>query len=622
MLQSFRSRKSSVLLWILMGMLIVGLAGFGIGVGGGIGTREVASVGDEGIDADVYARALDQQLRGIAQQTGRSLPIEEARQFGIDRQVLSQLLNEAALDGEAADLGLSTGDDRVRDLVLAMPAFRGADGAFDRDTYVAALERAGYTPETFEAVLRADTTRGLITTGLQSATRAGDAAGRRLLAYAGEARRFEWLRLDASRLPAPVAAPTDAELQAEHAAHPDRYTRPDTREITYASVTPAGLAAAIEIPDDELRAAYDADPAQFSTPERRIVDRVGFGTAEDAAAAKARIDAGETDFDAVATERGLTAQQIDQGEVTAAALAPSVRDAVFGLAGPGITGPVDSPLGPALYRVNAVLAASTTSFEDARAELARTRALEAAIRQIHDETTAIEDLIAGGATLEEIASETPMELGSIALNSETVGGLADDPAFRDLAENAMEGEITDLAELADGGLVALRIDAVQPAAVIPLAEVRDRVAADWTAARTAEQLTALAEGYAVEVAGGLSMTDLAARIGADLQAAGPVVRGAALPEVPPALVGDIFAAAAGGTVVQPDGAGAILARLTAIDAFDPGAAANAPILAQVQDRLQQATREDLVALYTTAVRDRAGIEINQALIDSTLARFP
>ena len=30
MLQSFRSRKSSVLLWILMGMLIVGLAGFGI----------------------------------------------------------------------------------------------------------------------------------------------------------------------------------------------------------------------------------------------------------------------------------------------------------------------------------------------------------------------------------------------------------------------------------------------------------------------------------------------------------------------------------------------------------------------------------------------------------------
>ena len=42
MLQSFRSRKSGVLLWVLMAMLVVGLAGFGVGVGGGLGISRAA----------------------------------------------------------------------------------------------------------------------------------------------------------------------------------------------------------------------------------------------------------------------------------------------------------------------------------------------------------------------------------------------------------------------------------------------------------------------------------------------------------------------------------------------------------------------------------------------------
>ena len=87
-----------------------------------------------------------------------------------------------------------------------------------------------------------------------------------------------------------------------------------------------------------------------------------------------------------------------------------------------------------------------------------------------------------------------MELGSVALNSETKGGIAEDPAFLQLAAEAETGIETDLAELAGGGLVALRVEAVEPPAPIPFADVRERVAADWTAARTADALDALADG--------------------------------------------------------------------------------------------------------------------------------
>jgi peptidyl-prolyl cis-trans isomerase D len=622
MLGSFRNRRAGVLVWVLLGMLIIGLGGWGIGVSGGLIGSYVARVGDQEVDSADYARALDQELRALSGQIGRGLTMEEARQFGIDRMVLGRLVNDAALDGEAARLGLSTGDEAVRAQVLASPAFQGLDGKFDREAYGFALDRVGLSSAEFEELLRREGARELVAGGVQAAADLPASAALALLGYAGERRSFDWMRLDPGLLPEPVPAPTDAELEAWHAEHADRYTRPETQEITYASATPEALAAAIEIPEDELRAAYDAEPERYSTPERRMLDRIGFRTDAEAAEAKGRLDRGEIEFDALAVERGLTPADTDQGEVAPGDLEAEARKAVFGAEGPGIVGPVKTPLGPSIFRINAVLAASTTPFEEAREELARERALEQARTQIAEETAAIEDLLAGGATLEEIASETVMELGAVALNSETTGGLADDPAFREAAAGAEVGVETDLAELAGGRLVTLRVEAVEPPALIPLAEIRERVAADWTAARTDEALTALAEGYAKELEGGLGFAELAERVGRTAERAGPLTRTDVLPGTPPALIADVFAAEEGATVIRAAGDGVILARLDAVAPFDPAGEGNAAELEALRAQLRQGAADDVLALYSAALLDRAGVRLDQGLIDATLARFP
>ena len=622
MLNAFRNKRSNILVWVLMVMLVVGLAGFGIGVSGGLGNQDVAQVGDRSVTAEQYGRALDQELRSISSQLGRNLPMSEARQYGIDRMVLGRLVNDATLDAEASRLGLSMGDETVREQVVAAPAFRGPDGKFDRDTYAFVLERTGLSPAEFEEQVRRESARSLVGAGIQSATTMPDTAALTVLDFLGEKRSFDWVRLDPSLLTEPVPAPTEADLEAEHAAHPDRYTRPETRRITYASVTPESLAAGIEIPEDELRAAYETDIAHFSTPERRILDRIGFATEDDAAAAKSRIDAGEADFDSIAAERGLTAAEIDQGTLAAEDLASGARDAVFGLDGPGIVGPVQTPLGPSLYRINAILGASTVPFEEARAEIADKRALEEARNAILDEAAGISDLIAGGAKLEEIAAETDMELGTIDLNAETTGGLADDPAFVELAQAARPGEETDLAELADGGLVTLRVEAIDPAAVIPLEEIRDRVAADWTAARTAEALAALAETYRQELDQGLDFPALAERLGQAVSTGGPLTRGETVEGVPPELVADIFTTDPGETVTRPDGTDVILAQTTAIEAFDPQADGNGTVSEDLKAQFRTQAADDLLALYTDALRRERGVTVNQNLIDATLTRFP
>ena len=393
MLGSFRNRRAGVLIWALLVALVIGLAGFGIGAGRGISSQNVAKVGGRPVTADDYVRAMQQELRALNQQLGRDLPISEARQYGVDGMVLARLVNDAALDNEAARLGVSTGDATVSSQVMATPAFHGADGKFDRATYTDALDRAGLRPNQFEALLRGEATRNLLAGGVQAAATMPDTAALTVLAFLGEQRGFDWIRLDASLLPTPIPAPTDADLAAEHKDHADRYTRPETREISYASITPEALAPQIEIPEAELRAAYDASGDTYRTPERRALDRIAFPTTEEAAAAKARLDAGEIDFDALATERGLKPEDIDQGIVAADTLPAEARDAVFAAnVGPGVVGPLPTPLGPALYRINAIMAARTTPFEEAKADLAKSRQLDAAKKQITEDTAHIEDL--------------------------------------------------------------------------------------------------------------------------------------------------------------------------------------------------------------------------------------
>ncbi len=623
MLNFLRAKHSRLLVWTLLVLLVIGLAGFGIGNSGALSTTDVASVGDREISANSYARALSQELQTLTTQVGRPVTVAEAKQFGIGNMVLARLVNDTALDEEASRLGLSVGDETVRAQIMTVPGFKGADGTFDRQAYELALRRNGLEPGQFETDLRREAAREMIASSLQSAVPAPVEVGKSLLDYLGERRGFDWLALGPAALPQPVPAPTEAQIAEQYKAHPDRYTRPETRRISYASVTPEELAKTIDVPEADLRAAYDAAGARFNTPEKRLLDRIGFANEADAAAARKRLDAGEVTFDALGQERGLRPADMDQGSVEASALSPEAKAAVFGATGPGIVGPVPTPLGPSLYRINAILAPSSVPFETARAELRTERALKLAKDKIGADTAGIQDMVASGATLEEIDKETILTAGTIDLTAESKGGLADDKAFRDLANKTEVGaDLTDLVNLTGGGLVTLRVDAIEPPAVIPLDQVRDKVVADWTQGETSRQLTKLAQGYAAELGPDLDFAALATRLGLVKQTVAPLTRGDQVPGTPPALITDIFAAKPNGTVVASEGDTVILAQLTAIEAFDPTTEKNKAIVANADSQLRTQVADDLLALYTNALRNAAGVKVNQSQIDAVYTRLP
>ncbi|MGR3462459.1 MAG: peptidylprolyl isomerase, partial [Roseovarius sp.] len=59
-------------MWILMGLLIVGLGGFGItNLGGQV--QSIGSVGSAEIDVQTYARALRNEIDALAAERGESV---------------------------------------------------------------------------------------------------------------------------------------------------------------------------------------------------------------------------------------------------------------------------------------------------------------------------------------------------------------------------------------------------------------------------------------------------------------------------------------------------------------------------------------------------------------------
>ncbi|SIO24441.1 peptidyl-prolyl cis-trans isomerase D [Rhodovulum sp. ES.010] len=614
MSKSVGKQASKVAVWVLMGLLILGLGGFGISNFGG-SIDAIGEVGDEEISVDAYARALRQELNAQQAATGDAVTFAEAQAAGLVERVRARVIADAALDNEMKRLGISVGDDEVAREVLSVPAFQGPDGEFDRETYRFVLEQNGLTESTFEAQVRADAARSLLQAGVVAGIGPPETYAATLYGFLAERRSASLIRLTAADLDAPMPDPTDAQIAEHYKANPDAYTAPRTRRITYAWLTPDMMLDRIEPDDQMLRELYEQRIDEFVQSERRLVERLVFETEDDAAETMEAIIAGETGFDDAVDARGLTLADVDMGDVTQVDIGGDAGAAVFALTEPGVTGPHLSDLGPAIFRVNAILPAQETSYEEARETLADQAARDRAIRLISERITDFDDRLAAGATLEDLAAETEMELGQIGYTAESASGIAAYAGFREAAEILAEGDFPELLELEEGGVFALRLDEEVPPKLRPLEEVRSQVAEDWRATQTRARLTERAEALQDLLKEGVAMDGL----GLPVEHEEALSRGGLTPAP---LSEALFALEdAGRTAVVAVGESAWLIRLDAIlppDETEPGAAFLRESLAA---QAGQGIAQDLYLYFAEALVNSAGLSLEQAALNAVHAQF-
>jgi peptidyl-prolyl cis-trans isomerase D len=580
------------------------------------GVSPVGYVGDEEIDINDYARQLQQDIRAVEAQTGQPLPFPEAQAMGLDRAVLGRMVTAAALDYEAAQLGLSIGDENLARQITEIPAFQGPGGTFDRDAYQFALDRAGLTEARFEEQLRKETARTLLQGALVRGTQMPDTFADTIMTYAAERRSFSYIRMDHADLEQPLPAPTDAQLQAYHQANIPAFTTPELKLVTYAWLSPEMVVDQIDVPEDQLRTEYARRADEYNSPERRLVERLAFADEAQATAAKARIEAGDADFEALVAERGLELADIDMGDVARTDI-PNGASAVFDAEVGAVVGPFQSAIGPALYRVNGKLEAQQTSFEEVEQELRDELAMARARRLIETRLTEIDGLLAGGATLEELESEAGMKVDQIEWFFDSGEGPASYESFRQAAQAVDKDDFPQLVEMEDGGIFALRLDEVIAPRVQSLDEVRPDVLAAWQSAETEKALRMQAEALIPRLSEGQAMTTL----GYDVMEETEVTRGQFILGTPPNFLDQVFAMDRG-TLRVIDGLGAVfLVRMDDIQPPDMDTPEVAALRAQLTEQARQGLAQDLFQAYATDIQLRAGVQLDQAALNAAHANF-
>ncbi len=608
-------KGNKVILWGIVGLLFFGMVGFGAtGLSGTV--RTLGSVGDKDIGLNDYARELNQQMRAYEAQTGAPLSFAGAQAIGLDQAVLAQMVARRSLDNEVARLGLSVGDERVREQILRISAFQGISGEFDRLSYKAALERQGQSEAEFETALREEISRTLLQAAIVGGVPASPTYSNVLATYLGERRSVTRAMVNATILTDLVPEPTEADLIAYHAARQAEYTRPETKDITYAWLTPDMLQDSVEVDETALRDLYGQRLDEYVQPERRLVERLVFGDQAAADAARADVDSGAKDFDTLVADRGLDLSDVDMGDVSEAQL--GAAGAAAFAANPGdVVGPFASSFGPALFRVNAVLAAHEVTFEDARDDLRDELANARARRLIDDQVSRVTDLLAGGAMPEDLVEQLGMALGTIRYSQDSEDGIAAYDSFRAAAAAAQPGDYASLETLEDGGIFVLRVDALSAAETIPLEEVVDEVRLGAWVEATHQAVIDATKALAANLD---ETADLAA-LGLEPVTDSQLTRRSFVAETPFEYVRTIFEMEPGEIRVMDNGREAILVRLEEIsppDADDPALAAERISIAE---QVTAGIVQDLFDAYVGVIQTGTEVKINQSAVNAVNANF-
>lgn len=619
MLDSLRKFANTWIGKIVMGLLLIGLAGFGISnVLIGIGSNTVASVGETDISIREFQREYTSQLNRVAAQTGVVPTNEQAIQFGIPTVVINRLATEAALTELAKRMDLGVSEQRMGELLREDPTFGGVLGQFDRDNFSRALRQNGYTESEYLNALREQGMRQQVSAVAFGGMAAPDAALDIINRYSSDTRSLDFFELSADTL-LPPADPTDEELVTYHSDNQDIYRTRPTRTADIIVLSPDALEAGIEVSDEDVASEYERTQANFFTVESRVIKQIILSTETSQDLFEAGQSSG-TAFAELVEQSGLPVTDLgslSKAQVTDANLA----EAAFDLAA-GAFAIIPAPLGQRAVFVETINPGGQKTLVEATDEIIAKLKSSRARDEFIDVLDQIEELRAAFRPLDEISeryglsiTNVEMTLSGAALSS--IEAIPAEAQFRVASPifSATIGKLAPSIALGANLNVWFDLQEITDARDQTLDEVRDNVITAMLAQRTTVQLEEAALEAVALLESGEPLDNIAIRYNAFPEIASDVPRNG---NGNPLLNNVVAAAAFGG----PDGHfGSALNGNNTYTIFSVSSVTPAGDDTHEDPRefMQEALRDSAYAAFLTGLLDDLGANIDGETLSNLLA---
>jgi peptidyl-prolyl cis-trans isomerase D len=237
---------------VVMGLLALSFAVWGINdIFRGFGRSTLAKVGHTEISTEAFRQTFNERVQQLSRQAGRPLTPDQAKAFGLDRQVLGELMAEAALDQRARQMGLAIPDSTIVQRITEDPNFKSPTGKFDRYRFEQLLRSAGYTEQRFVAEQRQVMQRREIMDSLSANISAPKAWLDAVNQFQNQERSIQYVALGPAQA-GDIPQPSAEELNKYFDARKIMFRAPEFRKIVTVQVTPAELSKWMEVSDADV----------------------------------------------------------------------------------------------------------------------------------------------------------------------------------------------------------------------------------------------------------------------------------------------------------------------------------------------------------------------------------
>lgn len=632
MLQQIRDRSKGVFAYIIVGLITIPFALWGIqeylGVGG---APAAATVNGVDIPQDQYDMAIRESRLSLREKLGDAYRADLIDDQRMREEVLNQLIRQILITQQASDLKLAVGDDEIRGMIRSIPAFQ-RNGQFDVSVFQRVLRQQGQTEEGFVQNLRYGLVNKLMARAVEDSAFVTTHEFEDQIRVSMQKRDLRYLLIPASHF-IEQANVSDDEIKKHYDARPDDYMSPERVKIAYVEFTPEMAGGQIVPDEDEIAGLYEARKSEFLTvPERRASHiLIELSPSADAAAAsaaqnraaelKTRLDNGEDFAELAASEsdEAVSAQQGgDLGYFEQGMMMPEFDETVMKMSIGEISDPVRTEYGLHIIKLTDIRKGKQQTLDDVRDQLiAILQGTEGQNRFYELSQELVDQSYEANDSLEPAASAIGVSVNESDWFTRDSGtGIATEARVRAAAfgdDVLNNGNNSEVLELTTERLVVVRVLDHEAASRRPLADVRDEIAAELRLRKAQKLAEAEATRIAADLQAGKDIGDFAADAYIELKSPGMVGRNAQ--GVDRAILLKLFrmgrplGGEPGFAVTQLDAGDAVVVGLYAIkdgslDGLD----------ARMQTALRSAASrryaQDAYSLMLDELQDKAEIKIN------------
>ena len=558
-LQAIRDRAQNWIAWVIVSILIVVFAVWGINVYfEPEADVTVAKVNDVKITQSLYQRAYDQQRQQLASRLGSNVSEEFIEAMGLKRQVLDRLVEEEAQIQVSSDLGYRISTAQLVNHINQVQAFQ-KEGRFDRELYEQVLSSNALRPIVWEqeqrrVLLLTQPYRGVTSTHFVVKPEL-DA----VLRLREQTRSLGYALLSLAKFEEGVQV-SDEDVKAYYEKNQDRFKTAEEVKIDYIELNIADLAKAVPIDEAALKQRYEDQKSTFGVEERRRASHILFQVPSDADEAKvaeirkkaedalARARKGEP-FDELAKtlsdDPGSAAQGGDLGFFGRNIMEKAFEDAAYSLTEGQVSDLVRTGFGFHIIKLTGIEAATFKPFDAVRAQLATDYQMSQAEDQFFQQLEKLEtlsfehpDSLAPAA---QAVGATIQTSDWFARNSGT--GIAENAKMREAAftPDVLNGTSNSgVIELETNHVAVLRMRERNPPMLRPIDDVKATIVTTLKRERAGSQAAEQGKSLLDKLNAGEDPVALASSMGTEWKRPGPIKRDEST--LAPNLVRDAFSA--------------------------------------------------------------------------------